>query len=108
MDLSALNGTNGFQISGEAGNDRSGYYVAGPGDVNGDGFGAVLIWAPGADTNCYGAGTCSVVFELASGFLANLDLSGLNGTNGFEISGEATLDYSGTSVCAAGDVNGDG
>ena len=41
-------------------------------------------------------------------FPANIDLSSLNGTTGFKLSGEATGDASGISVASAGDVNGDG
>jgi hypothetical protein len=49
-----------------------------------------------------------VVFGRASGFAANIDLSSLDGNNGFKISGEAEGDNSGGSVSSAGDVNGDG
>ena len=44
-------------------------------------------------------------------FAATLELSSLDGTNGFKINGEASGDngeYSGGSVSSAGDVNGDG
>jgi hypothetical protein len=44
----------------------------------------------------------------SSGFGANLNLSALNGINGFQISDEAPNYYSGIDVSAAGDVNGDG
>jgi hypothetical protein len=43
-----------------------------------------------------------------STFGSVFELSSLNGTNGFQINGEAASDYSGRSVSAAGDVNGDG
>ncbi|MFO1349176.1 MAG: hypothetical protein U1F68_00255 [Gammaproteobacteria bacterium] len=36
LQLSALNGTNGFKLSGVAADDRLGYAVSGLGDVNGD------------------------------------------------------------------------
>jgi hypothetical protein len=49
-----------------------------------------------------------VVFGKAGGFAASLDLSTLDGSNGFQINGEAAADRSGYSVSAAGDVNGDG
>jgi Ca2+-binding RTX toxin-like protein len=49
-----------------------------------------------------------VVFGQAGGFNANLNLSSLDGDNGFQINGEAEKDFSGGSVSAAGDVNGDG
>ena len=41
-------------------------------------------------------------------FGAVVELSGLDGTNGFQISGEAVNNYSGGSVSGAGDINGDG
>ena len=41
----------------------------------------------------------------SSGVLA---LSSLNGANGFKLDGENNGDYSGISVSAAGDINGDG
>ena len=48
------------------------------------------------------------MFGKASGFAANLDLSSLDGSNGFKLSGVAAGDRSGISVASAGDVNGDG
>ena len=108
LELSALDGTNGFQINGEAADDRSGLSVASAGDVNGDGFADLIIGAYGADPNGSTAVPRYVVFGKASGFASNLDLSALDGANGFQINGEAADDYSGFSVAGAGDVNGDG
>ncbi|MDX2307345.1 MAG: FG-GAP-like repeat-containing protein, partial [Hyphomicrobium sp.] len=108
LELSALNGTTGFQITGEAPGESSGKSVASAGDVNGDGFGDIIIGANFAAPNGSGSGASYVVFGKPSGFSANLDLTSLNGTNGFQISGEAAYDFSGTSVASAGDINGDG
>jgi hypothetical protein len=109
LNLSTLNGANGFQINGEVAFDYSGFSVASAGDVNGDGFDDVIIGAVGADPNGIGiSGASYVVFGAAGGFAANLNLSTLNGTNGFQINGESANDLIGRSVASAGDVNGDG
>jgi Ca2+-binding RTX toxin-like protein len=112
LNLSGLDGINGFRISGEVANDVSGFSVASAGDVNGDGIDDLLIGAKFADPNASATGASYVVFgrdrATAGDFLANLNLSDLDGSNGFQISGEVTLDQSGSSVASAGDINGDG
>ena len=108
IELSALDGTTGFQINGEAAFDFSGFSVASAGDVNGDGIDDLIIGAWGADPNGSGSGASYVVFGRTTGFTANLNLFTLDGTNGFQINGETTYDQSGRSVASAGDVNGDG
>ena len=108
IDLSTLDGTNGFKLSGAAAYDDSGRSVASAGDVNGDGFADLIVGATGADPNGSYSGASYVVFGKASGFAANIDLSTLDGTTGFKLSGAAAGDNSGVSVASAGDVNGDG
>ncbi|MEQ1743611.1 MAG: integrin alpha [Candidatus Nitrotoga sp.] len=108
MDLSSLDGSNGFRLDGETAYDRSGYSVSNAGDVNGDGFDDVIIGADRADSNGASSGSSYVVFGQASGFSAAMNLSSLNGSNGFRLGGEAAGDESGHSVSNAGDVNGDG
>ncbi len=108
IELSNLNGSNGFVINGVAQADQSGFSVSGAGDVNGDGFDDLIIGAQYADPNGAYSGASYVVFGAASGFDASLELSSLNGSNGFKINGEAEFDLSGQSVSSAGDVNGDG
>ncbi len=100
FELSSLNGANGFQINGESAYDRSGASVASAGDVNGDGFDDLVIGAEDAGRN--GSGASYVVFGKAGGFAANLNLAALNGSNGFQLSGEAALDRTGQSVASAG------
>ncbi len=108
LDLSTLNGSNGFRLDGQAAGDLSGYSVSSAGDVNGDGFDDLIIGAVGAHPNGAVSGSSYVMFGKASGFAADLDLSTLNGSNGFRLDGQAAYDWSGFSVSSAGDVNGDG
>jgi Ca2+-binding RTX toxin-like protein len=109
LDLSSLDGTNGFRINGEAADDQSGNSLSAAGDINGDGFDDLIIGAASADPNgLFSAGASYVVFGSDAGFAANLDLSSLDGTNGFRIDGVAASDQAGRSVAGAGDINGDG
>jgi len=110
IELSALNGTNGFVCNGIDANDFSGISVSGAGDVNGDGIDDLIIGARLGDPNGYGdAGESYVVFGGAGvGAGGTIELSSLNGTNGFVCNGIDADDHSGASVSDAGDVNGDG
>ncbi len=89
---------------GEDAGDRSGYSVAGAGDVNGDGYNDILIGAY-RDSDAGGqAGQVYLVFGSRSGWSMDTDLSRANAS----FIGEAPGDYLGDSVAGAGDVNGDG
>ena len=108
MDLSSLDGSDGFRLDGEAAYNISGSSVSNAGDVNGDGFDDVIVGARHANPNGGTSGSSYVVLGKASGFSATMDLSSLDGNNGFRLDGEAAGDGSGNSVSTAGDVNGDG
>jgi hypothetical protein len=108
MGLSSLDGSNGFRLDGVAAGDFSGRSVSNAGDVNGDGFDDLIIGAWGADPNGDWSGSSYVVFGKASGFSATMDLSSLDGSNGFRLDGVSEHDFTGNSVSNAGDVNGDG
>ena len=124
VDLAALNGTNGFSLIGAGtgpritGAGREHYAVHTAGDVNGDGFGDLIIGAPYAysATSNEQTGAAYVVFGHAGVFgtpdpvtqVSTVNLAHLNPTQGFEIIGAASGDRAGYSVSAAGDVNGDG
>jgi len=82
--------------------------VSSAGDINGDGFDDILIGARDADPNGNLTGESYVIFGSSEGFGSNLDLSSLNGTDGFVINGRASGFSSGGSVSSAGDINGDG
>ncbi|MEH2058962.1 MAG: hypothetical protein V7K97_22960 [Nostoc sp.] len=108
LNLSTLNGTNGFAINGINAFDQSGWSVSSAGDINGDGIDDLIIGAPDASLNGHYSGQNYVVFGSKGGFDAQLNLSTLNGTNGFAINGINAGDGSGGSVSSAGDINGDG
>jgi hypothetical protein len=103
FDLSNLNGNNGFVVNGIEISDISS--VSGVGDVNGDGIADIIIGA--LDVN-NASGQSYVIFGSKSGFTTPLNLTDLNGNNGFIINGINSDDWSGASVSGAGDVNGDG
>ena len=105
LELSSLSGSDGFVISGIDEFDQSGV-VSGAGDVNGDGIDDVIIG--GIRSGELDAGAGYVVYGSNTGAAASLDLSTLNGSNGFAISGADDFDRLGNSVSRAGDVNGDG
>jgi len=108
IDLSRLNGNDGFRLDGAAQYDYSGRSVSNAGDVNGDGFDDVIIGASGADPNGKGSGSSYIVFGKSSGFEASMNLSRLDGSNGFRLDGVSENNSFGRSVSSAGDVNGDG
>ena len=108
LELSALTGGNGFVLNGVTADDFSGFSASGAGDINGDGVDDLIIGAYGADPNESLSGENYVVFGASSGFAASLELSALDGSNGFVLNGIALNDFSGVSVSGAGDINGDG
>jgi hypothetical protein len=113
LTMNSLNGKNGVTIPGEFATDhRAGTSVSGAGDINGDGISDFIIGAPRNSSSTSGdRGTAYVVFGNSDGFSASINLSGLTGTNGFQIKGPVSGvvgDLFGASVSAAGDFNGDG
>jgi len=108
LELSSLDGTNGFKIYGAEAYDSSGSAVSAAGDINGDGIDDVIIGAPNASRVSGYSGASFVVFGSDQGLSNPLDLADLDGNNGFAIYGAAELDFSGISVNDAGDFNSDG
>jgi hypothetical protein len=107
--LPRVNGVTGIALNGIGSQDFSGRSVGDAGDVNGDGFNDVIIGAHGADPDgLEDAGEAYVLFGHPPPFSAQIELSDLNGTNGFVIACSPLLTYCGVSVSGAGDVNGDG
>ena len=107
--LSSLDGGTGFKINGESTSDKVGHSVF-FGDINGDGIDDVIIGALHAgDIGNINSnfGATYVVFGKAEGWTAEIDLSALDGVNGFKIRGVSSGDLSGSFVSSS-DVNGDG
>ncbi|MBA5778246.1 FG-GAP repeat protein [Stappia sp. F7233] len=109
INLSTLNGMNGFVLNGIAAGDESGISVSSAGDVNGDGIDDLIIGANRADpSGRTNAGQSYVVFgDAGIGSTGSINLSSLNGAIGFRLNGGAA-ERSGISVASAGDINGDG
>jgi hypothetical protein len=105
FNLSHLNGFTGFKIIGEVIGDKFGYSIASIGDINGDNIDDIVIGAPDAEGF---KGAAYIIFGSESKFSSVFDVSTLNGTNGFKISGLSSGDNLGLSVSNIGDLNGDG
>ncbi len=109
IDLSAVaTGVGGFAITGQSGNDQSGYSVGSAGDLNGDGLADLMVGAPYSDMgSSVDVGRSYVVYGKSTGTAVSLsDVA--KGSGGFVINGQGASDQSGWSVSSAGDVNGDG
>ena len=62
IDLSSLNGSNGFVINGVSAGDESGGSVSTVGDINSDGLGDLVVGARLADPNGVDSGTSYVMY----------------------------------------------
>jgi cytochrome c peroxidase len=107
LELSSLNGANGFLVRGAERLQSVGSTVERVGDVNGDGIADVLVGARGARN---GAGEVWVIFGGRSiGAGGVIEPASLDGTNGFRILGvDPFLTYLNLGAAGPGDVNGDG
>ena len=89
--------TDGIQLTGDSAGDLAGTAVVGGGDLDADGYGDLVVGAPGADS---GSGVVYVVMGPITGPVdlraADVTLSGSGGA------------AAGSAVAAAGDLNGDG
>ena len=109
---SDLDGSNGFAINGPSGVGSFGVQsISNAGDINGDGFDDIVFGAPHTDVGARGMGAGEVYIVLGSAELGSsgtLNVSDLDGENGFILEGVGKFSGAGTNVAGAGDVNGDG
>lgn len=109
LNPSELDGDNGFVLNGIGESDNAGIAVSSAGDLNGDGYDDLIVGASFADSpGTIASGEGYVIFGQATGFDASLNLSELDGDNGFIIAGNARTNLLGRLVSQVGDINGDG
>ena len=116
-----LDGVNGFVLRGVRGGvipieidqaiwgDLAGTSIDAAGDINNDGIDDLVIGASHTIINPRrkGVGQTYFVYGSVSAFPQRLNLSDLDGANGFRINGIGTVDYFGVYVRGAGDFNAD-
>ena len=87
-----------WTMAGGTANARFGQDVAGGGDVNGDGYGDILVGAPHYANGQNNEGRVSLFFGSASGVSAS---------NPWQVESNVANAYLGYAVAGAGDLNGD-
>ncbi|HOW97168.1 MAG TPA: integrin alpha [Kiritimatiellia bacterium] len=102
-----LTGANGFRLAGSADESRLGSALSAAGDINGDGYGDIVVGAPFFNSPSFREGRAYVLFGPGPA-LPSQQPTFLNGTNGFQVTGLAADDQLGASVAGLGDINGDG
>ena len=105
INLSSLDGSNGFVLIGNSNFENAGYSIASLGDINGDGYNDIAAITSGSGSV---NGKCYVIYGKNGNFPATIKVADINGTNGFIIHGDATVGKIGQKIAALGDVNGDG
>ena len=110
VDLGALDGPDGTVLTAGTGaaEDYVGSSVSSIGDINADGFDDFIVGGFGFDGTYTNGGAAFVVFGDAGGLPGSIDLTTLDGTDGFRIEGGSASEYAGIVVSGVGDVDGDG
>ena len=110
VDLTALDGGDGFVLRGDSALLQAGSSVSGAGDLNNDGVADVVVGVPaGQMSPPTRVGAAVVLYGRADGaFPALLNLSDAPSFGGFIAFGEDVAGQAANQLAATGDVNGDG
>ena len=105
-----IDGAKGARCIGVPCGDQAGGAVASAGDVNGDGLGDLVIGAPAAGEHGRPwSGSAFVVYGQKGEASVDLAAVGRAGNvQGYRLDGARSSDRAGTTVAAAGDLDGDG
>lgn len=109
FSVTSIDGSNGLVIPGVTPDNQFAWRVAHAGDLNDDGAADFVIGELGAGTNS--AGAAYVIFgsdTIGQGSQGVIDITALDGSNGFVVRGLNANDFFSTSLSGGGDVNGDG
>lgn len=101
FSMSAINGSNGFSVTGSTPVGGFGAPILSFGDVNGDGVGDFAMGQASS------VGQIALLYGKAN-WDANISVSALDGVIGTRFTGEAAGDAAGAYLAAPGDLNGDG
>ncbi len=105
IDVRALSGTDGFRISGlRPILDAPNLPLSAAGDFNGDGFGDLILGAPGTDRY---TGEAYVIYGRPD-FSSIIDTSAIDGANGLRIVGSESGQTVALAVSGGADLDGDG
>ncbi|PAU80450.1 hypothetical protein CK501_08365 [Halovibrio salipaludis] len=106
VDLGNL-GSDGFKLTNNTDHNFLGNSVQFIGDYNADGYNDIFLGEVGSDTEVSHAGRAYVVFGHGGSTFNDVDVTGLDGNDGFAITTSVSDSRLGSRV-HGGDVNGDG
>ena len=113
VNVAELAGGQAIRFKGIDAYDYAGTSVSFAGKIDEDLHDEILIAAPGAQAGAFKSGETYLLYgdfltNLKNSSILDFQLSTLNGTSGLILQGVGSVDYSGTSLAQAGDVDSQG